>query len=113
MNIAKEFYIGNTHIKIATDYCENKTPEDVERILEKIARTALQHHRAAAAEAATHAQLNLPTPPVPKKPVSIRCDVYGYCPSCNHQVHMNSKRTLDICRHCGQALDWSGNQYAP
>lgn len=45
MNIAKDFYVGNTHIKIATDYCEDKTPEDIERILEQFARAALQDRR--------------------------------------------------------------------
>ena len=48
MNIAKDFYKGHTHIKIATDYCNDKTPQDVERTLEKIAGTALIHIRAAA-----------------------------------------------------------------
>lgn len=48
MNIAKDFYVGKTHIKIATDYCDDKTPGDVKHTLEKIARTSLQHFRAAA-----------------------------------------------------------------
>ncbi|MBR0365738.1 MAG: hypothetical protein IJH94_02930 [Clostridia bacterium] len=39
-HIARDFYIGNTHIQIATDYCEDKTPEDVNRILKRIARNA-------------------------------------------------------------------------
>ncbi len=40
-HIAKDFMIGNTRVKIATDYCENVTPEEVERILARIARRAL------------------------------------------------------------------------
>lgn len=36
-NVVKEFKIGNTQIKICDDYCRDKTPEDVKRILEKIA----------------------------------------------------------------------------
>lgn len=39
-NIAKDFKIGNTRIQIATDYCENKTPEEVQEILRRIAITA-------------------------------------------------------------------------
>lgn len=52
-NIVRDFTIGNTRIKIADNYCRDKTPEDVERILRKIARTAQEHIRAAeeAAEA--------------------------------------------------------------
>lgn len=41
-NIAKEFKIGNTKVKIATDYCSNKTQEDIEMILMRIAKLALQ-----------------------------------------------------------------------
>lgn len=37
-HIVRDFMIGNTRIKIADDYCRDKTPEDVKRILRKIAR---------------------------------------------------------------------------
>lgn len=37
-NVAKDFYIGNTHVRIATDYCRPK--EEVEEILRRIARDA-------------------------------------------------------------------------
>lgn len=37
-HIAKDFMIGNTRIKIATNYCEDKTPEDVQKILDRIAQ---------------------------------------------------------------------------
>lgn len=40
-NVARDFYIGNTHVKIATDYCEDKTPEEVERILARIASNVM------------------------------------------------------------------------
>lgn len=45
-NIAKEFNIGNTKIKIATDYCNNKTQDDIEIILMRIAKSALQSFNA-------------------------------------------------------------------
>ena len=36
-NLAKEFKIGNTLIRIFDDYCRDKTPEDVQAILDRIA----------------------------------------------------------------------------
>lgn len=39
-NIVEEFTIGNTRIKICDDYCRDKTPEDVEAILKRIAQIA-------------------------------------------------------------------------
>lgn len=42
-HIAKEFMIGNTRVRIATDYCENKTPEQVQEILDRIARITLPY----------------------------------------------------------------------
>lgn len=50
-HIAREFKIGNTRVRIATDYCEDKTPEDVQKILDRIAENALEDFRAAAREA--------------------------------------------------------------
>ncbi len=47
-HIAKEFKVGNTNVKIATDYCDNKTPEDVQKILNRIAENAMQSFIAAA-----------------------------------------------------------------
>ena len=41
--IAKDFKIGNTRVRIATDFCYTKTPEEVQKILERIAGTAKQH----------------------------------------------------------------------
>lgn len=46
-NIAKDFKIGNTRVRIATDFCNDVTPEEVQKILERIARTAKQHFVAA------------------------------------------------------------------
>lgn len=42
-NVVEEFTIGNTRIKICDDYCRNKTPEDIDRILKRIASKALEH----------------------------------------------------------------------
>ncbi|MDE6728850.1 MAG: hypothetical protein K2J80_13080 [Oscillospiraceae bacterium] len=36
--VARDFYIGKTHVRIATDYCQPR--EEVDRILQKIARDA-------------------------------------------------------------------------
>ncbi|MBP1562419.1 MAG: hypothetical protein J6C38_01720 [Oscillospiraceae bacterium] len=36
--VAQDFYIGNTHVRIATDYC--RPPEEVPEILRRIARNA-------------------------------------------------------------------------
>ena len=36
-NVVKDFKIGNTRIKICDDYCRDKTPEDVQAILDRIA----------------------------------------------------------------------------
>lgn len=42
--IAEEFMIGNTKVMIATDYCCR--PEEVPKILERIARNAMESFRA-------------------------------------------------------------------
>ena len=39
----EEFKIGNTNVKIADDYCRDKTPEDVNAILKRIGANALPH----------------------------------------------------------------------
>lgn len=36
-HIVKDFIIGNTRIKIADNYCRDKTPEEVQEILRHIA----------------------------------------------------------------------------
>lgn len=50
-NIVREFYIGNTRIRIADDYCK-KTAAEVEEALHRIAQTAQRHFNAAAAAGA-------------------------------------------------------------
>lgn len=50
-HIVRDFTIGNTRIKIADDCCRDKTPEDVQRILRKIARDAQAAISAAAISA--------------------------------------------------------------
>lgn len=47
VNIATEFTIGNTKVKIATDYCDTKTAADTERTLAAIVICAKEHFRAA------------------------------------------------------------------
>lgn len=37
-HIARDYKIGNTRVIVATNYCEDKTPEDVQKILDRIAR---------------------------------------------------------------------------
>lgn len=39
-HIVRDFTVGNTRIKIADDCCRDKTPEDVQKILRKIAQDA-------------------------------------------------------------------------
>lgn len=46
-HIVEDFVINGTRIKIADDYCRDKTSEDVAQILRKIARTAQAHLTAA------------------------------------------------------------------
>lgn len=47
-HIVMDFVVSGTRIKIADDYCRDKTSEDVAQILRKIARTAQAHLTAAA-----------------------------------------------------------------
>lgn len=49
-NIVRDFYIGNTRIRIADDCCK-KTAAEVEAVLQRIAQTAQRHFNAAAAGA--------------------------------------------------------------
>ena len=48
---------------------------------------------------------------IPKKPLkkSIEYDgEYGYCPCCNHVIAGYDSN--NVCRHCGQALDWGDTE---
>lgn len=40
-NIVKDFTIGNTRVKICDDYCREKTKQEVEDILRRIARITI------------------------------------------------------------------------
>ena len=40
-NVVRDFYIGNTHVRICDDYCRDKTKEEVQAILDRIARNAI------------------------------------------------------------------------
>jgi len=42
-HIVKDFKISGTRIKICDDYCRDKTPEDIQYILDKIAFKAQSH----------------------------------------------------------------------
>lgn len=39
-HVVKEFKIGNTTVRICDDYCRDKTKEDVDAILKRIAERA-------------------------------------------------------------------------
>ena len=52
-NIVKNFCIGGTRVKIADDYYRNKTQDDVNAALERIAKRA-QEHFLASAKVAEH-----------------------------------------------------------
>ena len=47
-NVVRDFQIGNTRIKIADNYCRDKTACDVEWILKSIAEQAQRQFNAAA-----------------------------------------------------------------
>lgn len=42
-NVVKEYTIENTRIKICNDYCWEKTQEDIDRILARIAGRVSEH----------------------------------------------------------------------
>jgi len=48
--IVKDFMVGHTRIKIADDFCRDRTREDVAQALREIARTAQAYLSAAAGE---------------------------------------------------------------
>lgn len=39
-NIVRDYKIGNTRIKVADNYCKDKTADDVKRILQSVAAKA-------------------------------------------------------------------------
>ncbi len=40
-NVVKEILVENTKVKICDDFCRDRTPEEIEKILSKIAEHAL------------------------------------------------------------------------
>ncbi len=48
MAIVVDKYIGHTHVIIHDDYCKDVTPEQVQKILDRIAANALAAFQAAA-----------------------------------------------------------------
>ena len=40
-NVVKDFYIEGTRVRICDDYCATKTKQDIEEILQRIARNAI------------------------------------------------------------------------
>lgn len=46
-HIAKEFYLGKTHIRISDDYCKDKTKKEVDEILKSISEIAVDSFNAA------------------------------------------------------------------
>ena len=40
-NVVKDFKIGNTRVKICDDYCRNKSKQEVEAILRRIANITI------------------------------------------------------------------------
>ena len=39
-HVVEDFYIGNTHVRICDDACRDKTPEEVQAILDRIGHNA-------------------------------------------------------------------------
>lgn len=58
-NVVKAFHIGNTRVKICDDYCRDRTSADVEQILERIARRALEQFAATATTPCTKLNADL------------------------------------------------------
>jgi len=46
-HVVEEFYIGRTKVRICDDYCRDKTPEEVKKILDRITRIAQDAYIAA------------------------------------------------------------------
>ncbi len=79
MTIAEEFKIGNTQIRICTDFCVS--PEETERIVERICRNALPELRKVFAENATvnGGSINVPNCDKDKKNNSNRNCQFEQC----------------------------------
>lgn len=46
-NCVRTMKVGNTRIRICDDYCRDKTPEEVDQILKRVAQIALNSFAAA------------------------------------------------------------------
>lgn len=46
-HVVKDFMIGNTHVLICDDYCQNQTREEAEEIMRNFCRVCLPHMQAA------------------------------------------------------------------
>ncbi len=57
-NIVREFIVGHTQIKIADDFCREKSHEDVTKALREIARTAQAYLSVAAVKAGKNSEEN-------------------------------------------------------
>lgn len=40
-NVVKEIMIGNTKVKICDDFCRDRTPKEIDKILSKIAELSI------------------------------------------------------------------------
>lgn len=40
-NVVMDFYVDGAHVRICDDYCRNKTKEEVDEILKRIAQNAI------------------------------------------------------------------------
>lgn len=49
-NVVRDFTIGNTRVKICDDFCRDRTPREIQEILERVARRALEEFTATAAK---------------------------------------------------------------
>ena len=49
-NVVEEYKVGNTTVKICDNCCRDKTPEDEKKIIQNIARIALDSYQRQAAE---------------------------------------------------------------
>ncbi len=40
-HVVRDFMLGNTHVQICDDYCKDRTPDEVQAILDRIASNAM------------------------------------------------------------------------
>lgn len=49
-NVVEEFHLGNTKIQFCDDYCKDKTPEQIDEIMQNIMRIYVSHYAKARQE---------------------------------------------------------------